>query len=240
MSYKSLCSTTKETKTKTDIILKCPLVKLENACDILTVEFNTLASPDIIQENSVNTCTVESKDWKYINSYKMCVSGLTSKSSLNKKWNMITVVVQETYPSDPLPIRNKVRCTIYINGGMELDKYADGAFNASDISVLKQNQGNLYVAPTIKDSTGKTISADPTKSEANKLLMADMTFYNYALDTVEINSIFSSGFTKQWAPVMSASTTTSLANPPWPTSTPSDSYQVSTDSSSFKVQGGTK
>ena len=215
--YNSLCKNTDDTpKTKTDVLVKCPLVKLENGGDALSVEFNTMLSPNVVIANSMNTCGSISKNWNTMNGYKLGIQGLTSNSSLAKKWNMITVVIQDTNPSDPLPMRNKVRCRIFVNGGVELDKYVDGSFTSSStpkqsISTLKQNTGDFWFAPEIKNSSDTTVGFYAKSANGaitkQKLMMADLTYYNYALSTSEIANLFNANFTKVYAPVYGATKT---------------------------------
>ena len=85
---------------------------------------------------------------------------------------------------------------IYVNGVLHFDKYLDGKLenmDSSKPSLIRQNKGNLYVAPKI------TSSMDISTTTIDKLLMADLTYYNYALSKEEIASLYSSGFTKKVA-----------------------------------------
>lgn len=243
-TYNSLCdSNVNDTSTssvkKQDIKVKCPLVKLENngsgkVADVLTVEFNTVMNPDVVLQNARNTCGDTSSDWNYMNSYKLSVPGLTTNTTMVNQWNMITVVIQETYPDDPLPMRNKARCRIFINGGVELDKYVDGQFDASltTKSVLKENQGNFYIFPQVaftpivngvpstqvttvgsSSSTSATNKLGATTTSPPQLAMADLTYFNYALQLPDIASIFKAGFTNSYAPVLGAKPVSGAKDP---------------------------
>jgi hypothetical protein len=203
------------------------LVKLEKGGEVLTVEFNTVGSPDAIIENSRNICAQKSTDWNYMNSYKI---GVTNMSKYDKQWIMVTIVVQDTYPTDPLPIRNKARCTIYINGGVELDQYVDGKFGSkpNEMSIVKQNQGNFYVAPQITYSNSNTTFLPATES-LKGVCIADLTYYNYVPTSDDIKNLFAAEFTKSYAPAygnptnqVQASTANNFMN------------NISTDTASFK------
>jgi hypothetical protein len=202
VSYKNLCD-----EDKNDILVKCPLVKLENNGDILTVEFNTMQGPDAIVENSISNCDTAggNTNWGSVNSYKLSVKGISSRPSLTKKWNMITVVIRDTFPDDPYPLRNKVRCSIYVNGGVELDKYVDGKFySQSDVigkSIIRENQGNLYFAPLMGTVGTSPIVSMPVLSglKDKQLMVADLTFFNYAISTYEAKALFSKKLTKEYA-----------------------------------------
>lgn len=242
-TYNSLCSSaddtfSQKTVTKQDIKVKCPLVKLENngngaIADVLTVEFNTVTSPDVVQENARNTCGDTSSDWNYMNSYKLSVPGLSTNTTMAGKWNMITIVIQETYPDDPLPMRNKARCRIYVNGGVELDKYVDGKFDSDHAlkSILKENQGNFYLFPQIpfkpivngnpgdsvttvgSSASSATHKLGATTTSPPQLAMADLTYFNYAMPITDIAALFKSGFTQSYAPVIGATPKTPGADP---------------------------
>lgn len=200
--YPSLCG-----KNKRDIKVKCPLVKLERGGKVLTVEFNTMASPDAVHEQSRNTCNDDSRSWNAMNAHKLAIytDNTTESSNFNEKWFMVTVVLNDTTPNDPLPLRNKVRCRIYINGNLELDRYVDdGLGMPSSVSTLRRNTGNLYVGPQVKvDNTNNTQTFTGGITNSKKLLMADLTYYNYAVSEDEIKSFFSKGFTKSWAEISS-------------------------------------
>lgn len=202
--YKSIC----DGKMKVDVLVKQPMIKLERNWDVLTIELNTQDKPDVVKEKSRNTCDSSETDWNTLNSYRIGVKDV--KNKLARKWNMITLIVQDTYPSDPLPIRNKVRVRLYVNGMLELDRYVDGklADTSSKATLLRQNNGNLYVAPQIKAKalTGNTeptltyVNTTTTPFSRNALMMADLTYFNYAIDTAQIKSIFDAGFNRNYAP----------------------------------------
>lgn len=198
-TYMGLCGSQ-----KTDVLVKCPLVKLQSDLDVLTIEVNTLSSPDGVHEMSRNTCNDASKDWKKMNSHMLAIEGL-SKPNFDKKWFMVTIVMQDVTPVDPLPFRNRVRVIVYINGVIELDRYIDGRLGsvAENPSVIRQNLGSLYVAPTIEltrpNDTTRTVGI-PSTIPDKSLYMADLSYFNYVLPIEEIKSLQAAGFTKTVAP----------------------------------------
>lgn len=214
--YKNICGVN-----KADIKIKCPLVKLENNGDVLTVEFNTMSSPDVVREQARNVCRENSTDWKFMNSHKVSIRDL-KKTTAEKKWQMITIVIQDTSPNDPLPIRNKIRCRIYVNGTLELDRYVDAGMGLySGQTLLRRNTSFFYVSPKITFTPykysvpgregSKTSSTSTTTSNAyvanpandNKLLMSDLTYFNYALASSDIRSLFDKGYTSVPATTLS-------------------------------------
>ena len=71
---------------------------------------------------------------------------------------------------------------MYLNGYQYLDKHAEISYNGDSMSTaMKHNKGRLYVFP------------EPTSS---KIQMADLTYYNYAIDKDKVLSLFNGGFTE--------------------------------------------
>jgi hypothetical protein len=219
--YKGLCYSPNDPETayKTDIMIKAPLVKLERGLDVLTVEFNTIESPEAAKERAANTCQDLSTSWEQMNAYKVSLKNLNTK--YDKQWIMVTIVLADTYPSDPLPIRNKIRCSIYVNATLEFDKYIDSKLDSINVtgSTLKTNSGNFYVNPRLtapartvwaKNQNGSyvdkgTVVVTPDFSNNKRgIIISDLTYFNYTPDMNEIRGLFSQGFTKKWAPTVSA------------------------------------
>lgn len=204
--FKGVCYNNSDISSlKMDVLVKQPLIKLEHGGDVLSIELNTQDKPEGVKEKSRNTCSDTDTNWELMNSYRLAVKGFTSREGLRDKWNMITLVVQDTFPSDPLPLRNKIRTRLYVNGVMELDRYVDGklADTSSKATLLKNNQGNLYFAPVIKmTKTGASLSKEVGGSNPRQLMMADLTYFNYALDDATIKASFADGFTKSYAASM--------------------------------------
>ena len=224
--YQSIC----DNNLKVDILVKSPLIKLEQQGDALTVEINTIKSPESIHEASLNTCDGNNPDWNTTNNYKIGVKGLSSRQELQSKWFMVTVVLQSTYPSDPFPIRNKVKCSIYINGVLESFQYLNGRFlnqslkstssgltldnieNALKQPTMRANQGNLYICPVI-NYNATSINPANESLQTNKIqltqqipsnvsqsfLMADLTYYNYAIEANIISNKFKGGINKYYS-----------------------------------------
>lgn len=225
VTYKNLCG-----ENKTDIRVKCPLVKLERGGKVLTVEFNTMASADAVHEQSRNTCKDDSRSWNAMNAHKLAIytdNTSTNSANFDSKWFMVTIVINDTTPNDPLPLRNKVRCRIFINGRLELDRYVDdGLGMPSTISTIRRNTGNLYIGPAVSVSSNTTTQTfNGGTNRANSLVMADLTYYNYAISEDDIKSLFTKGFTKSWATLSSRN---------------SDTAKDITDESNMSLAGNTR
>lgn len=192
-NYKNQCGALKD-----DILVKCPLVKLERGGDVLTVELNTIQSPDGTREMSRNTCEDKRIDWNAMNSHKVSLRGLRNYN-FDKKWFMVTVIVRDTAPTEPLPMRNKVNVKMYVNGVKELDRMMDGklAQVGGSETALRQNEGHLYVAPIIRLGAAN-IPVYSNFSEQS-LMMADLSYFNYNLSPEEVKQLFDAKYTKKVA-----------------------------------------
>jgi hypothetical protein len=180
--YKNLCG-----ESKSDILVKAPLVKLQQGGSYLTVEFNTVQGPDAHIYNGRNTCREASASWSAINRPRITLGGFDSNPNFDKQWFMVSVVIQDTLPEDPIPTRNKVRVRMYVNGILELDQYIEGGpMGSSQPAVLLNNNGNLYINP--KEFRASTIGD-------GKLMMANLTYSNYAMSGSEIKELFDKKFT---------------------------------------------
>lgn len=205
-TYKGLCydenaGGTKGNQAKVDVLIKSPLVKLENNGDTLTVEFNTTFRPESMIENSKNTCkNGVSKSWTEMNAYKVAVKGLRSRPELQKTFFLVTITLQDTFPSDPISIRNKIRARIFINTSLELDTYISySAFNFTEWNSgnsLRLNNGNLYIAPIISDIVYPARKYSVLPQTKNEIIMADLTYFNYVLNPNDIQGIYNAKFNK--------------------------------------------
>lgn len=228
--YKGLCygssndTANKPNQSKADVLIKSPLVKLENNGDVLSVEFNTTFRADAMIENAKNTCTnTASTNWKEMNSYKVAIKGLT-QATLQKQFFLVTITLQDTYPSDPISIRDKIRARIYINTTLQLDTYISYnslSFGWNQTNSIKMNNGNLFVAPIINDvntNQSKPYSKLPSRNTM-EIVMANLTYYNYALNADQINNIYKAGFTQKFiTSLLYDNNTTSATSPTYETS----------------------
>lgn len=162
-------------------LVKNPLVKVvmkSGKVHGIVTEYNSITAPDAFHANPEPTNC--SEDTRYDN--MLGIHGLGDRTDIQGKWNMITLVVQETNPSSDILFRNKANVKMYLNGYQYLDKHAEISYNGDSMSTaMKHNKGRLYVFP------------EPTSS---KIQMADLTYYNYAIEKDKVLSLFNGGFTE--------------------------------------------
>lgn len=205
-TYKNVCN-----KNKIDIMVKCPLVKLERNRTQLTVEFNTVPAKadgndyvEGIKQGAKNSCDEYTSDWKKANVHKLTLGNI-DRAEFANKWILVSIILHDTLPTDPLPYRNKSHCTIYINNMKELETYVDGNLtpDKDNFSTIKVNQGALYLFPKLSlDSSNQTY----VPSVTNEIMMSNLTYYNYAIDTLAVDTLFSRGPSKYTAPSIGADT----------------------------------
>jgi hypothetical protein len=199
-----------------NVMIKCPLVKLQGAnWDALTIELNTNNAVDGVHETSRNNCGNNSlTNWSKANDHKIGVTGL-SDPNYEGKWFMVTIIVSDTEPADLLPLRNKIKIRVYINGILELERYVDnyiGERSAETPSILRQNMGPLYVAPSFSPATATGNGVPfagtygvPSNNAKIKLFMANLSYRNYAVTPEEVKSLYAQGFDKKVAPAVNQS-----------------------------------
>ena len=199
--FKNICG--EAPSTANNVMLKCPLIKFQGEnWDYLVVELNTEDSPEAVREQSRNTCgSKQARGWSTANAHKVALGGFSDVNYVDK-WFMVTVVVSDTEPKDNLPVRNKIRVRIYINGVLELERYLDshlGEVTSQNPSVLRQNQGPLYVAPDLSSPSRN----NPTAAD---LFMANLSYMSYAATPEEIKSLYKEKFDRNIAPSVAQST----------------------------------
>lgn len=198
--YKNACDGVE----KWDLLVKNPVVKLEHGGDAITVEFNTVDTPD-----AHKPCDTADGTWEAANAHKVGLKGF-SNSNLDNKWFMVTIVIQETVPTLSLSSRYQTQCSIYVNGKLKTSQRVQGRDSRTGISApinapVRQPTGHFYVNRIIKNGTD-TLSIDVSSvqaSDAGFLKMADLTYYNYSLDEESIKNLYDKKFNSK--PALSAS-----------------------------------
>jgi hypothetical protein len=118
----------------------------------------------------------------------------------NKKWFMVTVVLREITPENDILYKNKTSCKIYMNGINVLDRIVESPYsNTFGSAVMKHNRAPLHVNPGNIFSTSSSADSNPfvtSGTGTSALQMANLHYYNYALNDADIVALFNKGFTK--------------------------------------------
>lgn len=198
------------------ILVKNPLVKLNNNGNELVIEYNNLNNPDSFNSSAVKLICSEIKNKMYgTNVNKLGVKNINT-DMYNKTWNMITIVLQESPSNEEKLFSNRTNCKIYFNSTLISDR---STFNNDVLDInnetgistaMKNNIGNLYINPkkNINDayinisnkdliSNIDTITEEDGIKKDSPIKMANMSYFNYALTDNQILELFNKGFDKK-------------------------------------------
>ena len=190
-----------------NIFIKNPLVKIRNDATEVIVEYNNINFPetynssakplncndDVTIKNTRNTNKFGIKDI-VVNKYK-------------QSFNMITIVFQERPKNEDIFNLDSANCKVYFNGVLVADRLANTSsiehtsqFNNIKSRVMKSNLSKLHINPLGRNKAINNISNINSSTNANKkeqispLQVADLTYFNYALNLKEIISLYNKGY----------------------------------------------
>jgi hypothetical protein len=216
--FKYSCDTTKIATTdaqKNYLLVKNPLVKINNNGEEIIIEYNNLNTPDTFNSSAIQlNCASTSKIYDS-NKNKLGIKNIDTKM-FNKMYNMITIVLQESPSNEEALFTNRTNCKVYFNGSLISDR---STYNTDIITedstdrvstVMKKNMGNLYINPAKffnDDNTDYIKKIDPITDTDNitkdaPLKMANLSYFNYALDVDEIYKLYNKGFSKELADII--------------------------------------
>ena len=219
--YNFSCDTYKTTNeySKPYILVKNPLIKINNDCKELVIEYNNINTPDTFNSSSstLNCDTIRENTYRN-NVNKLGIKNIDTRL-YNKTYNMITVVMQENATNEEPLFQNRTNCKVYFNGSLVSDRSTfnndiSDELNSEDrATVMKKNAGNLYINPSATSGffsgndayisgglSQETMEDGLTKDV--RLKVADLSYYNYALSVDEISKLYSRGFTNALADII--------------------------------------
>lgn len=207
------------------ILVKNPLVKLNNNGKELVIEYNNLNTPDTFNSTAtpMNCTAVSAYD---NNKNKLGIKNIDTKM-YNKVYNMVTIVMQESPSNEDVLFQNRTNCKVYFNGTLIADRstYNNDIINDTNSvrvsTTMKKNIGNLYINPkshfknsnrsdylgaTDKDSNSNNDIVELTESDGITkdipLKIADLSYFNYALSMDEILVLYNKGFKNELADII--------------------------------------
>jgi hypothetical protein len=217
------------------VLLKNPLVKIRNDAKEIIIEYNNINFPETYNSTSMPlNCDESSMATRNINKFGIKQIDV---SNTKKLYNMITIVFQEVPPNENAINANKANCRVYFNSTLIEDRVANVSSieNINDNSsfksrVMRTNNSKLRINDyrlnsSINDSS---IKAEPESSGSGSvrkdaIKMADLTYFNYALNQMEINSLYKAGFNKYTAQL------TEMPTDAFDTYTKGDKIDITTD-----------
>lgn len=180
-----------------NVLVKNPLVRLKNDGSSLVVEYNNIYTADSYQNKSryMQCDNVDTGDWHAKNKNMLGVYNL----DFNNKWFMVTIVMKEVADSNNILVKNRASCKIYVNGVNVLDKKAETIYNGKVYSAtFKNNKSPFYIRPKfdhVKEDLQSYMKPDDLPDE-NTLKIADLKYFNYAIDDEKISELVANGFRK--------------------------------------------
>jgi len=173
------------------ILVKNPLIRMKSDGSAIIIEYNTLSHPDAYRNHGKSMINCVGGTWNERNKGLLGIYNMENYT-YDKKWFMVSIVLKEINPENDILYKNKTSCNIYINGINALDRIVESSYapNTSGFgsSAMRHNRAPLYVNP----KGSKTIEG---------LQMANLSYFNYALETDEILSLFNKKFSKSPAQV---------------------------------------
>jgi hypothetical protein len=195
-----------------NLITKNPLVRIKHDGTSLAIDYNNILSPDSYQNNSMyKKCEYRGSEleWNEKNKNMLGIYDIT----FNNKWFMVTIVIKEVADNNNILTKNRAVCRLYINGMLIFENKVETMYGTDIYSAtMKNNKSPFYINPTIIEETDDTGRAKnpyfnintskhnngqkDVRDLGNILRMADLKYYNYAIDQDMINSIYRKGFYK--------------------------------------------
>lgn len=187
-----------------NILIKNPLVKLRNDGKKLIIDYNNINYPTSYNStaNEIN-CNNTSEFLDQTNDNKFGFKEI-DVDTYKKQFNMITIVFKEQPTSEQLFYKHNASCKIYFNKKLVSDRLAninnleknDNLFKSR---AMKSNFSKLHINPvndTLDNNSYNNLTLSDGITQAPPLQMADLTYFNYALNQAEINRLYDNGFNK--------------------------------------------
>lgn len=180
------------------ILVKNPLIRMKSDGSAIIIEYNTVTNPDAYRENGQNVINC-SGTWMDQNRGMLGIYNMIDYV-YDKKWFMFTVVLKEINANNDILYKNKTSCKIYINGITVLDRIVESPYEGSyGSAAMKHNRGPLHINPgdifgPVQDKN--PFNPDNQSNADSPLMMANLTYFNYAVSDAEVMQLFSRKFSK--------------------------------------------
>jgi len=186
------------------LLTKNPLVRINHNGSKLAVDYNNILSPDSYQNNSTyKECgDFTPKNWEEKNSNLLGVWNIP----FDTKWFMVTIVIKEVSDRNNILSINRALCKIYINGMIVFDEEVETRYGGDEnaySATPKHNTSPIYINPKLNDkmkneNLNQFFDTNGLSND-NILKIGDLKYFNYAIDSEIISSIYGRGVRKNKA-----------------------------------------
>lgn len=186
------------------LLTKNPLVRINHDGSKLAVDYNNILSPDSYQNNSTyRECgDFTPHNWQEKNNNLLGVWDIPFET----KWFMVTIVIKEVSDRNNILSINRALCKIYINGMIVFDEEVETRYGGDENShsaAPKHNTSPIYINPNLQDKLNtenynQFFNTTQIGGE-NVLKIGDLKYFNYAIDSEIISSIYGRGVRKNKA-----------------------------------------
>jgi hypothetical protein len=194
-----------------NINVKNPLVKIRNDAQEIIVEYNNINFPESYNTSAQRiSCSLNEEQLNKRNLNKFGIKEMKT-DKLRQTFNMITVVFQEQPNNELIFNVESANCRVYFNGILIENRIAQTAsvekkddFTSIKSRVMKSNLSKLLINPinvtpgiVSIESIQSNTRTDQENVKISPLLMADLTYYNYALSQKEIVWLYNKGYSSK-------------------------------------------
>jgi len=200
-----------------NINIKNPLVKIRNDAKEIIVEYNNINFPESYNSSAAKfKCSINENKFNKRNLNKFGIKDIKPEK-LKQTFNMITIVFQEKPKNELIFNIESTNCKVYFNGTLIENRIAHSSaietnndYTSIKSRVMKSNLSKLLVNPinitpainSIKlinitpEDTNKKTSQNTDATLKSPLLVADLSYFNYALSQKEITLLYNKGYSK--------------------------------------------
>ena len=184
------------------IIIKNPLVKIRNDGKQIVIDYNNINYPE-----SYNTASERlfCNDTKFLSERSDNKFGIKDIDvpKYKSRFNMITIVFKEQSDTEQLFYKRNASCKVYLNKELISDRLAsvenieNDMINKFNSRVMKSNFSKFHINPTnFGYSNVSPHFLQDGITETPALQVADLTYYNYAIQQADIDRLYNAGFNK--------------------------------------------
>ena len=186
------------------IIIKNPLVKIRNDGKQIVIDYNNINYPESYNTASKRLFCNDNQFLSERSDNKFGIKDI-DVPKYKRRFNMITIVFKEQSDTEQLFYKRNASCKVYLNKELISDRLAsvenieDDAINKFNSRVMKSNFSKFHINPDPTKFGYNNVSSHFLQdgiTETPALQVADLTYYNYAIQQADIDRLYNAGFNK--------------------------------------------